>query len=219
METNRARMIVLSLILLSFKTYGELLNAVKGLSVENVEYELGKAPLSVLEKDEALQEIDSIIAQNKQMQNTWGKYINKNSITGLFCLATSCYGYNESKSMLKYMQRNSLTDSNIQGHVQCAIRTLQNTGGFLTTGEKKEQLYTESLVAQFGSKLLVDGFNLAHNFCDRCVPRIAFFAPLSALFGTIGVSQLYKSLTTQNLKDQYKSALAIKQLIESTAIA
>ncbi|MBA3955021.1 hypothetical protein H0X48_06915 [Candidatus Dependentiae bacterium] len=183
----------------------ELVKAVKQLDLNKVECELKKGePLTLAQKNELIKELYSTMEQSKQKQLTWDKYLNKNTVIGSLSLAL-CLAFSITAAII----RPKYSDSS---EIKLPRTKDLSFSGELDEEENEHRGNTLLNALNQGYKT---GF--AEGIKKGLVQGICGGTLITAS-GLIAAHQLYKSFTGQHLKENYKSTLAIKQLLESTPV-
>ena len=167
-----------------------LLAAIDNLHLAQVEQAIKEH--GVFEQAHKLKLIDAIeekIAELKKQQNSLRKYLNPQLALG--ALATG-------------LAASYFTKGISTSHIDNTARTTYQE-------LKREFDRVAPTLTQPEQIILAQAYSLEHN--DALWRKGLNRGTISTLLAAIGVKQLYNGLTTQNLKDKYKKALAIRTLL------
>lgn len=175
----------------------KLIKAVKQLDIYKIECELKKGKtITQTQKNVLLQELHEIMEDSKQKQLSWEKYLNRNTLAGtaslLLCIVSGV-------AFIKAKRKNiNRIDDLCKSQNGDSPRSWNGSvSGARINGWKTG--YKEGFLKGLKTGIAVGCFSTG--------------------FGLLAVHQFYKSFTDYDLKENFKSTLAVKQLIETVPVS
>lgn len=174
----------------------ELIKAIKEFDIHTIEDELSKGTtITLSQKNQLIQELYATIQQSKEKELSWRKYLNGNTLIGSIslCLCLACM-----------FAVRAVRD-----------KAIRRSNSFEGKSPRENDDNQENTLSAFWDQGFAKGY--LQGFEKGFKNGIGAGSLITA-FGLVAIHQLYCSLTDQNLKDNYKSTLAMKQLIESIPV-